>query len=306
MNTLLALLMFTGLATAAPLAPGAMVKDCERCPEMVVVPSGTFNMGTPRGARIANETGESPPVKVAIGKPLLIGRYEVTRAEFEIFARETSFWPKVTCRIWNQGRNRYEDDERTWREPGIPTSPLTKHPVTCVSWDEAKAFTAWLTRTTGKPYRLLSAAEWEYAARAGSQDLYPWGPDASGGCRFANLYDITARKATPQARRHAACVDGFAGITTVGSLAPNAFGLYDMIGNVAEWTEDCATRSHIGRPPDGRPWKWAGCARVIQRGGGGFTSTELARPGYQADVDPGERSDFSGFRVARDLTAEER
>lgn len=304
MKILFALLMLSSASVAAPLAPGAVVKDCERCPELVVVPAGKFNMGTARGVRIANETGEIPAVQVTILQPFLLGRYEVTRAEFEVFARETSFWPKVTCRIWNHGRSRYEEDERTWREPGVPSDPSAKHPVTCVSWDEAKAFVAWLAQKTGKPYRLPSAAEWEYAARAGSQDLYPWGPDAGGGCKFANLYDISARRATPQAWRHAPCVDGFASIAPVGSLAANKFDLFDMIGNVAEWTEDCATRSHIGRPGDGRPWKWVGCARVIQRGGGGFTSTEQARPGYHGDAAPGDHSDFGGFRVARDLTAE--
>jgi formylglycine-generating enzyme required for sulfatase activity len=102
------------------------------------------------------------------------------------------------------------------------------------------------------------------------------------------------------------CVDGFVDIAPVGSLRPNAFGLYDMIGNVWEWAEDCATKSHVGRPKDGAAWVWqGGCKRVIQRGGGWFTSIQRARPGYHGDATAKDHFDFGGFRVARDLVAED-
>jgi formylglycine-generating enzyme required for sulfatase activity len=294
------------VAVAQP-APGTVVKDCERCPDMVVVPAGTFRMGTPLGSGVNNETGEMPPVAMTIPKPFLIGRTELTRGEFGMFARETKFQPKILCRVWNRGRMRYVDDQnRTWREPGVPESPTPRHPVSCVNWHESKAYAAWLAAKTGKPYRLPTEAEWEYAARAGSDALYPWGDNPAGACKTANIYDITARRATPQAWPHAACVDGYADIAPVASLEPNAFGLYDMIGNVWEFAEDCATKSHIGRPPDGRAWVWAGgCNRIIQRGGGWFTSTERSRPGYHGDATATDHFDFGGFRVARDLTPED-
>ncbi|MDX2222604.1 MAG: SUMF1/EgtB/PvdO family nonheme iron enzyme [Rhodospirillaceae bacterium] len=301
------LLASVTLAHAAPLNPGDTLRDCSRCPEMIVVPAGAFRMGTPVGTDINNETGEMPPVEMTIPRPFLIGRYELTRGEFEVFARETGFEPKILCRVWNRGLNRYDDDaNRTWRNPGVPANPRPEHPVSCVSWPEAKLYIDWLSARAGKAYRLPTEAEWEYAARAGSSALYPWGESPHAGCKYANVYDITTLRRTPQAWPHAGCVDGFSDIAPAGSLEPNAFGIYDMIGNVWEWAEDCATKSHIGRPKDGSAWRWqGGCKRVIQRGGGWFTSVERARPGYHGDATATDHFDFGGFRVARDLTAEE-
>lgn len=307
LSLLIAAIVVSAGAEAAPLKPGDIVKDCERCPEMVMVPAGKFRMGTPVGTPINNETGEMPPVPMTIPKPFLLGRTELTRGEFEVFARETKFEPKILCRVWNRARMRYVDDpNRSWREPGVPKNPTAKHPISCVNWHESKAYAAWLAARTGKAYRLPTEAEWEYAARAGSDALYPWGDNPGGACKTANIYDISARKVTPQAWPHAACVDDFPDVAPVASLQPNAFGLYDMIGNVWEFAEDCATKSHIGRPPDGRAWTWqGGCKRIIQRGGGWFTSTERSRPGYHGDATATDHFDFGGFRVARDLTPEE-
>lgn len=297
--------LMSASAWAAPAA-GSVVKDCATCPELVVVPAGTFQMGTPRSQVANNETGEAPPVPMTIPKAFLLGRYEVTRAEFEEYARAKNFEPVGLCRVWNKTKGRYDDDRnRTWRKPGVPEQPLPNHPISCVNWFESKDYIAWLAAKTGKPYRLPTEAEWEYAARAGSSGVTPWGPDVSG-CKYANIYDITTMRKTPQAWTHIACVDGFADMAPVGSLRPNAFGLYDMIGNVWEWAEDCATKSHVGRPPNGAAWVWeGGCKRVIQRGGGWFTSPERARPGYHGDATAADRFDFGGFRVARNLTAED-
>jgi formylglycine-generating enzyme required for sulfatase activity len=244
---------------------------------------------------------------MTIPKPLAMGRTEVTRAEFAAYADAVGFAPTVLCRVWSFEKGRYDDDpNRSWKNPGVPRNPRPNHPVSCVNYPEAKAYIAWLARTTGKPYRLPTEAEWEYAARAGSQAMYPWGDNPNGACRYANVYDLTTRAAIPLAWPHAACEDGFADVAPVGSLKPNAFGLYDMIGNLWEWAEDCATKSHVGRPKDGSAWVWeGGCRRVIQRGGGWFTSTDRARPGYHGDATATDHFDFGGFRVVRDLTPEE-
>ena len=287
--------------------PGIILKDCDFCPELVVVPPGTFQMGTALGINIDNETGESPPVQMTIERPFAIGRYEVTHDEFRLFADATGFEPVVRCRVWSDAKGRYDDDDnRTWRTPGVPEKPAGNHPVSCVSWQDAKRYVTWLGGRTGMSYRLPTEAEWEYAARAGSDSLYPWGNSPHQGCAYANAYDITTRERYPLAWTHMACRDGFAGVAPVGSLRPNAFGIHDMIGNVWEFAEDCATRSHIGRPKDGRAWVWqGGCTRRIQRGGGWITSIARIRPGYHGDANATHRFDFGGFRVARDLVAAE-
>ena len=291
--------------SAAPVAqqPGEVIQDCEVCPSLVVVPPGQFRMGTPAGINIDNETGESPPVEMSVPRAFAIGRFEVTHGEFAAFAAATDFEPVVRCRVWSDDKGRYDDDDnRSWRRPGVPARPRSRHPVSCVSWEDAQRYVRWLAERTGLLYRLPTEAEWEYAARAGSDALYPWGNSPHQGCAYVNAYDITTRERYPLAWTHMACRDGFAGVAPVGSLKPNAFGVYDMLGNVWEFAEDCATRSHIGRPKDGRAWVWqGGCERRIQRGGGWITSVARIRPGYHGDANATHRFDFGGFRVARDL-----
>ena len=299
----LAVFLFAGTCVATGQEPGRVIRDCDFCPQLVELAPGTFTMGTPKGVRIDNETGESPPVEMAIVRGFAMGRFEVTRDEFDVFARANGFEPVVRCRVWSDEKGRYDDDDRrTWRRPGVPQRPRGDHPVSCVSWEDAQAYVAWLRQETGLPYRLPTEAEWEYAARAGSDTLYPWGNSPHQGCAYVNAYDISSRERYPLAWTHMACRDGFEGVAPVGSLKPNAFGLYDMLGNVWEFAEDCATRSHVGRPKDGSAWVWeGGCARRIQRGGGWMTSVARIRPGYHGDANATHRFDFGGFRVARDL-----
>ncbi|MEQ8734336.1 MAG: formylglycine-generating enzyme family protein [Rhodospirillaceae bacterium] len=295
-------------SAVAVAEPGDVLKDCEFCPDLVIVPAGEFRMGTPLGVPVDNETGEQPPVHMTIPNDYALGRTEVTNREFAAFAEDTGFEPTVLCRVWNDKLQRYDDDpNRTWRRPGVPSNPKPDHPVSCVSWQDAKAYVVWLAERSGQLYRLPTEAEWEYAARAGSDGLYPWGNNPHQGCAWVNAYDLDSLERYPLAWTHMACRDGFAGVAPVGSLKPNAFGLYDMLGNVWEFAEDCATKSHIGRPKDGRAWVWqGGCERIIQRGGGWMTSVARIRPGYHGDANATHRFDFGGFRVARDLTPAER
>ncbi len=301
-------LAISALIASAFAAPGDVVKDCEFCPPLVVVPAGEFRMGTPLGIDIDNETGEQPPIQMTIPRAFALGQTEVTHAQFDAFAQATDFEPTILCRVWNDDLQRYDDDpDRTWKRPGVPARPRSNHPVSCISWQDAKLYVAWLAAETGLPYRLPTEAEWEYAARAGADTLYPWGNSPHQGCRWVNAYDLDSRERYPLAWTHMACRDGHAGVAPVGSLEPNAFGLYDMLGNVWEFAEDCATKSHVGRPQDGRAWVWeGGCARIIQRGGGWMTSIARIRPGYHGDANATHRFDFGGFRVARDLTGAER
>jgi formylglycine-generating enzyme required for sulfatase activity len=271
-----------------------VLRDCDACPEMVVVPAGAFMM---------TEGAGSEAVLVRVPRPFALGRHEVTRAEFARFIRESGHEVRAGCRTWDAALQRFNDDgRRSWENPGRPAEPAAAHPVSCVSWADAQAYAGWLARKTGKRYRLPSEAEWEYAARAGSTTLRPWGDAPEAGCEFANTYDRSAQAAYRLGWSNAACADGFADLAPVGQLRPNAFGLHDMIGNVAEWVEDCYTASYVGRPRDARAWTWlGGCQRRVQRGGGWVSPPQHSQSGHRAAGDATERADYLGFRVALDL-----
>ena len=154
-----------------------------------------------------------------------------------------------------------------------------------VSWEDAQAYVAWLAKKTGKPHRLLSEAEWEYAARAGTTTRYPWGDEP--GTNRANFRDSGSQWSEQTA--------------PVGSFDPNKFGLYDMIGNVWEWVQDCWNESYKGAPADGRAWESGNCGLRVVRGGSWFNLPENARAAYRNRFAPGYRNSNSGFRVTRTL-----
>lgn len=305
---------FGGLAAAAcllsvtPASAGepraGTFRDCATCPQMTIVPAGRLEMGTARRVQVPTEVpAELDPVPVRIERRFALGRFEVTRLEYAQFTRATGRdQQRVRCRTWVEARQGFRDVDTTWDAPNVPAQPRDDHPATCVDWHDARAYTNWLATLTGKPYRLPSEAEWEYAAKAGSRALQAWGSAARRHCDYANSNDRTTQARYPLAWRGVDCRDGFADVAPVGSLRPNAFGLYDMIGNVWEWAEDCASLSYFGRPTDQRAWVWeGGCKRRIQRGGGWSTGPERSRPGFHGDGDDEDRADFAGFRVARDL-----
>jgi sulfatase modifying factor 1 len=294
------------VAAAAPRAAesGAPFQDCPDCPAMVRVPAGTFTIGTPTAdATDAATRAESQAMIVRFTRPFALGRTEVTRREFAAFVADTDYEAKTNCRTWSDSLGRYADDRtRTWQNPGRPADARDDVPVTCVSWSDALAYVKWLARKTGKPYRLPSESEWEYAARAGSTASRPWGDSAADACTYANVYDASAKRTYAFGWEAASCDDGFADVAPVASLKPNAYGLYDLIGNVAEWVEDCATDSYVGRPRDGRAWVWiGGCQRRIQRGGSWLSPPERTRSAFRSDGAIEDRADYVGFRVALDL-----
>jgi formylglycine-generating enzyme required for sulfatase activity len=310
-----ATLALASIAAAAPSwsaeparEPGAVFRDCDDCPEMVVVPAGSFVMGTPgapaaRGAAAA----EGGAVVVELAHPFAIGRLEVTRGEYARFIADSGHEPQAGCRVWDAELARFNDDiRRGWQDAG----PGDEFPATCVSFTDAAAYVQWLAAKTGERYRLPSEAEWEYAARAGSRTLRPWGDAAEDGCDAANTYDLVAaarfRLGWPEAR----CRDGQGDLAPTGMFAANAFGLQDMIGNAREWVQDCATHSYVGRPRDARAWEWiGGCGERVQRGGSWLSPPDESRSASRSATPAGERAADAGFRVARDLatrTREER
>ena len=289
-------------------APASVVqrsfRDCPNCPEMVVIPAGTFTMGTLEAHRVPTEVpAELEPQRIRIERAFALGKYEVTRAEYAEFAAATGrAGVAVKCRTWVEAVQGFRDLMIAWDAPNVPRNATPRHPATCIDWHDARAYAQWLSIKTGRPYRLPSEAEWEYAAKAGTNTLRYWGDDPNTGCRYANLNDRRTQARYPLAWAGVACDDGFEDVAPVGSLAPNAFGLYDMIGNVWEWAEDCSTLTYHGRPLDQRAWVWdGGCKRRIQRAGGWSTGPERTRAAFHGDGDADDRADFAGFRVALDL-----
>ncbi len=288
--------------------PGDVFKDCDHCPELVVIPAGSFVMGNINpGPEAGEQPAELKPILVRISRPFAMGRYEVTRREFGKFARATDYEPEVTCRIWDAELSRFRDaDGRSWARPGFPPDLSDNLPVTCVDFGDAQRYLNWLSAETGQRYRLPSESEWEYAAKAGTQTARFWGDDPFDGCDYANTFDLTAKRVYSLGWPAAPCADGFADLAPAGSLAPNQFGLHDMIGNVWEWVEDCSAHSYIGRPKDERAWVWeGGCVRRVQRGGGWITAPARSRTAFHGDGRSTDRSVFFGFRVVRELESEE-
>ncbi|MBL8642627.1 MAG: SUMF1/EgtB/PvdO family nonheme iron enzyme [Rhodospirillaceae bacterium] len=305
------LMVLSLLLAAAPTAAqevnlksGTVLKDCPTCPELVVVPAGEFMIGTAADAADVDVSrGETPQAKIKIGKGFLLGRYEITLGQYREFVREAGYQaPKKACRVWD---NEFVDkDDATPENPYQPQRPEPNHPVGCVSWNDAQAFIAWLSKKTGKAYRLPSTSEWEYAARAGTTTARFWGDSPDQACDYANTYDISSKEKYPFPWTFSACKDGYPEQAPVGKFKPNNFGLYDMVGNVWEWTADCYAGSHQGRPRDGRPWVWQGtCENRETRGGAWMSAPERNRIAWPGR-DPAERRlNYFGFRIARDLDA---
>jgi formylglycine-generating enzyme required for sulfatase activity len=228
--------------------------------------------------------------------------------EFRAFTAATQYAPAGDCRIASGGAWLRLPD-RGWTAPGFPEPQAGNEPVVCVSWDDAKAYTDWLARATGKVYRLPSETEWEYAARGGTTTPRYFGDRDSDedtvlsvACDYANVYDASAVTELPFAYPSARCSDGHTYTAPVGSYKPNAFDLHDMIGNVREWLHDCYTGSYLGRPPDGRAWEWAGgCELRGVRGGSWATRPAESRAAARGAEPQGLRQSDLGFRVVREL-----
>jgi formylglycine-generating enzyme required for sulfatase activity len=285
------------------LQPGDSFKECDNCPEMVMLPAGSFVMGSPEGEQ-GRSSDESPQHVVTIARAFAAGKFEVTVDQFAAFAKDTQYDAGAKCMTLEDGKSAIKDG-RSWRDPGYPQTG--SHPVACVNWNDAKAYLTWLAKKTGKDYRLLTEAEWEYAARAttarGPGSRYSFGDDESQMCRYGNVADRTVRQTIPGASAWTIfpCSDGYAFAAPVGIFAPNAFGLYDVHGNVWEWTEDCYNGSYNGAPADGAPWTAGDCNHRVLRGGMWGSSPASVRTARRFKDQTDTRSQDIGFRVARPM-----
>jgi formylglycine-generating enzyme required for sulfatase activity len=279
------------------LKPKDVFQECDKCPNMVVVPAGTFNMGSPAN-ELDGSDREHPQHVVSIAQPLGVAKFAVTVDQFAAFIADTHRQAGSSCRTMEGGKVE-ERAGRSWRDPGFPQGGT--HPVVCINFDDAEAYVDWLSARTGKRYRLLTEAEWEYTARAGTTTRFFFGNDEKDLCRFGNGADLAAKLKVPGLSQSAPCSDGYAYTAPVGSFPANAFGLYDMHGNVRQWVEDCFHASYAGAPTDGSAWKGGDCAARVQRGGAwGYRPANL-RSAYRDGIEPALRRSFTGFRVARTL-----
>ena len=297
----------TGLAE-----PGSVFRDCDDCPEMVVVPPGRFLMGSP-DSEAGRLQHEGPRRFVTISKPIAVSRFEVTFGQYARFVDDTGHDSGNACVVWTGVDGGEVVEGRNWLDPNFQQA--ADHPVVCISWNDARAYIDWLGRATGKRYRFLSESEWEYMARAGTTTRYFFGDSEEGICDYANVPDTSAESATEGSNwQYVSCDDGY-GVQTapVGSYAPNTFGLYDVHGNVWEWTEDCYHDSFTGAPTDGAPWLSGECETRVVRGGSLSAPAYLSRSAVRffgaleflpesAKEKLGEFRNFNlGLRVARGL-----
>jgi formylglycine-generating enzyme required for sulfatase activity len=300
----------TAQAPGSP-SPGSVFRDCRSCPEMVVVPGGTFPMGTPRDetGRADNEPDPRPVTVAAFA----LGRTPITRAEYGAFVRATGYDTNRGTRMGERGCTvgvtvrglRAPGAERGWNAPGFPQQD--RHPVVCVNAADASAYVAWLARRTGKRYRLPSEAEFEYAARAGTTGPQFWAGGMAQACAYANIADASYfRRLNPRApeEMHLACDDRFGFTSPVARFRANAFGLTDMLGNVEQMTADCPTEQRPGEPPV-TPCRWSAGSYgngPYTRGASWSAGPHRLRVGARGQLVSGvDRDATIGFRVARDL-----
>ena len=279
-----------------------VLQDCPECPKMVVVPPGSFDMGSPDWIEgPGNWSG--PQHLVTIRKPFAVGVHEVTRGEYRRFVEETGhvteIHPEYGCQHYD-GNDWHHPFN--WHNPGYDQTD--DHPVVCVGWHDAQAYVGWLSDKTAQDYRLLSEAEWEYVARGGASEG-GWLDVLIDPCRYENGADLTAQR-DHESWNVASCQDGHTWTSPVGSYEKNGFGLHDVLGNVAEWVEDCWNDNYRGAPTNGSVWNQGECDRRIPRGsywGNLIGKWSVIGRGNGAWVGHGgDGTSFTGFRVARTLT----
>ena len=275
---------------------GRVFRDCADCPDVVVIPGGSFEMGSPP-KEDGHTSSEEPVHLVRVGR-FGMGMTEITRGQFRRFVKASGHVAAKGCSVY-AAKAWKVDAARSWESPGYEQTD--DHPVACVNRDDAQAYVTWLSRTTGKDYRLPGEAEWEYAARAGTRGARYWGDGDADACRYANVSDAAAKR-KGSAWTAFSCDDGFAETAPVGSFPGNAFGLRDMLGNIGELTQDCYVDTYAAAPTDGSAVSQAGCGGYAVRGGTWrdfFPS--FTRSAFRSKVASTDRSYYLGFRVARTL-----
>lgn len=275
-------------------------------PAMVVVPTGSFLMGSPDGEP-GHRASEGPQHQVDVANGFALGRTEVTVAQFRDFVRATGYVTTAErlggSSVYDESSGTMRESRRaTWQDDYAGERARDNDPVVHVSWDDAQAYVQWLSQRTGKHYRLPSEAEFEYALRAGSVTRYWWGD----GAPRRPVENVTgAGDRSPAHRLWSNAFpdyrDGYWGPAPVMSFAANPFGLYDMDGNVSEWVEDCWHDNYTRAPRDGSAWVNPGCERRVVRGGSWGSDPDQVRSAFRLSASAETRSGRVGFRVARDL-----
>lgn len=275
--------------TNDPVQPLQLGRDCPHCPELVGLSAGLALLGS-----LPDEKGREPdegPVQKVQVKAFAIGKYEVTKAQWRVFVQQSGHPTSSECLTW-AGDGFDKPPQLSWQETGFMQTD--NHPVVCVSWQDAKSYTQWLSKVTSKPYRLPTEMEWEYAAKAG-QGLValPWSSDESP-CNRANFADQSLFSSHPQWRL-ANCSDGFEFTAPVGSFTANPWGVFDMQGNAMEWVSSCyATAIQI------QAEKISECAKRVIKGGGWDMPEKFLRNAYRGSARERIRTTGIGFRVVRD------
>ena len=263
-------------------------KDHKHGPEMVVVPAGEFLMGSP-DSEAGRWDNEGPQHKVILARSFSVGRHAVTRGQFAAFVTTTNYQMEGGARVWT-GTQWRPDPALSWCNPGFRQGD--DHPVVCVNWHDANAYVAWLSEATGQTYQLLSEAQWEYVARAGTGTPYWWGSSITSV--QANYYGYKGFPALGQVRKST---------MPVGQFEANPWGLYNVHGNVWEWCKDTWHRNYDGAPADGSAWLDGGDPgpRVI-RGGSWYFFHEFLRSAYRNRYPADHRNQYLGFRVSRTVS----
>jgi formylglycine-generating enzyme required for sulfatase activity len=248
-------------------------RDCAECPEMIEIQKGSFLMGSD------NDREEEKPVhQITIENDFAVGKYEITRRQYELFIRNFNYTPDLGCETWNTPSFNM-DLTKGWADPDFEQD--ADHPVVCVNWHDTQAYVMWLSEFTGKNYRLLSEAEWEYVARSGSTTKYSFGDN------------IDSTKANYG--------DEIRGTTAVGSYPANKFGLHDIHGNVSEWVADCWIDNYKNAQATVVPRTVESCKRRVFRGGTWHNEGQYLRSAYRYGYIAGFKLSGLGFRVARQL-----
>lgn len=259
--------------TLAENAPGRVFRDCADCPWMVVIPAGTFTMGSPDSEK-ERFPSEGPQRKVRVAQ-FAIAKYKITAGEYATFLRETGRTAGERC---------IQQLRPADRHPAVP--------AVCANWHDAKAFAEWLSKKTGKAYRLASESEWEYAARAGTTTPFYSGETISIDQANYNGEKVYGNGQVGEYRQH---------LVPVGFFPPNPFGLHDMHGNVWEWVEDCWNDDYRRAPSDARAWLRGDCKRRVLRAGTWGSGPSELRSAFRFKFEPDFGAFFTGFRIARTI-----
>jgi len=277
-----------------------------QAPAMVVIPRGAFLMGEPQRSR-AQGGAEQPQHAVTISKGFAMGRAEVTVSEFRAFVRQSGYVPDSDrlggASVYDEANGRMQMRAGVdWQDDYAGQRAQGSDPVVNVSWNDAHAYAQWLSKRTGKHYRLATEAEYEYAERAGTTTPYWWG-DGTPTQKVENLTGSGDRSPAHRSWANAFrnYTDNYWGPAPVMSFLPNAFGLYDIGGNVSEWVADCWHENYVRAPTDGSAWVNPGCAERVIRGGSWGSAPDQDRSSFRLGAASDSRSGRVGFRVIRDL-----